>query len=364
MPERKERRSEALAVQGGRGEFVPDTRQLLFLHRATELMFADPLDYERTLSVLARLAVPEFADVCVIDLARADGGIDRVEAYHHDETRRALMEEMKRRPITPGGAAGPGRVIQAGTSEIHPSVNGELLQRIVRDARTAEILGALGLSSLLSAPLACRGRTFGALSLALCGGGRHFTEHDLRFAEELAARVALAIDNARLFREAEEARLRAEASAAALEKAADFGQQLLGIVSHDLRTPLAAIKGSVQLALKRAGEDEALAKPLRRLASSADRMERMIRDLLDFTRARVGGGIPLLVRETDLGKIARYVVEEMAAAKPEHPIQYQLVYERGLWDADRMTQMVSNLVSNAAQHGAERAPIADGATFT
>jgi signal transduction histidine kinase len=341
-----------------REDWLPEPERLLFLHRATSVIFSDPSDYGRTLDSLCRLVVPEVADWCAVDLICEDGSLARGAVCHRDPERRDLADELRSLP-TAAGPLEPERVVADGRAELAAAVESdpELAADRDRPGRCAELVRLLGISSFVSVPLAIRGRSLGALTLVQGDSGRRFHPSDVRFAEELAARCALALDNARLFREGEEARHLAEESARAKEDAARFGEQLLAIVSHDLRAPLAAIVASTQLALRRAGEDEGLLRALRRASSSADRMRRMIEDLLDFTRARLGGGIPISPREADLGKIARYAVEEAQAANPEHPLVHRLHYEKGFYDPDRMSQVVQNLVANALQHGAVRAPV-------
>jgi signal transduction histidine kinase len=250
-------------------------------------------------------------------------------------------------------------VAGGGDADLVASVAGEpeLAAACRQPGRATEILRRLGIESFVTIPLAARGRRLGALTLACGHSGRRYDRAALAFAGELGSRCALALDNARIFRDGEDARSLAERSARLQEDAARFGEQLLGIVSHDLRTPLAAILASNQLALRRAGADEVLLRPLRRATGAAKRMERMVADLLDFTRARLGGGIPLRRREADLGKIARYAVEEAQAAHPEHPLVHRLHYEKALCDPDRMSQVVQNLIANALEHGAARAPV-------
>ncbi len=138
----------------------------------------------------------------------------------------------------------------------------------------------------------------------------------------------------------------------AARQAAEFGDKLIGIVSHDLRNPLNAIFLSVTQLLH---SEKLLAREQRtaaRIAKSADRMKRMISDLLDLTRARIGGGIPIHRVPGDLRAVVRQGVEELEAAWPERTVQLRVEPGRyeGEWDADRLVQVVSNLGSNALQY--------------
>jgi signal transduction histidine kinase len=132
---------------------------------------------------------------------------------------------------------------------------------------------------------------------------------------------------------------------------ADFEQQLIGIVSHDLRNPINAISLSAELLLRREGlpaREKGLAS---RIMSSADRATRMIRDLLDFTQARLGGGIHIEPKAVDLHAMAREAVEEVAVAYPERRILFEGTGEAwGEWDADRLVQVLTNLITNAVTY--------------
>lgn len=128
----------------------------------------------------------------------------------------------------------------------------------------------------------------------------------------------------------------------------------LAILGHDLRTPLGAIYTSATFLL----ETQELAEPTltltSRMARSASRSVDMVGDLLDFTRSRLGGGIPIERAEASIGKVVHDVVDEIAAANPERRFNVETRgEERGEWDCERITQALSNLISNAVQHGAE-----------
>jgi signal transduction histidine kinase len=132
-----------------------------------------------------------------------------------------------------------------------------------------------------------------------------------------------------------------------------FRTQFIGILSHDLRTPLGAIvTGAALLALPE-DKPERRAKVTSGMLTSCQRMERLIADLLDLTRVRLGGAIPLTRRRADLLQICEDVVTEVRAVHPEAVIEVETAGNLvGEWDVDRMAQVVSNLLGNAIQHGA------------
>lgn len=150
-------------------------------------------------------------------------------------------------------------------------------------------------------------------------------------------------------------RLRAESE---LRARADFEKHLLGIVSHDLRNPLNAILLSASALARWETLDPLAVKTAMRIQTSAERAARMIRDLLDFTQARLGGGIRITRSPLDLRDVVRGVIEEVQAAHPGREVRVRLDGENhGEWDGDRIAQVVQNLVTNAIKYSPIDTPV-------
>lgn len=168
-------------------------------------------------------------------------------------------------------------------------------------------------------------------------------------------RLAQGIRSALLLRAA---RRSARASRRALQEQLEFAELLVGVVSHDLRNPLQAIAMSTALIERRGGLPPESVKAVGRINNSAQRAVRLIRDLLDFTQARNGGGIPVHPAPADLVALARSVVDEVALAHPARTVALHgsatLVAEI---DADRIAQVLSNLLNNALSYGAAGSPV-------
>ena len=180
---------------------------------------------------------------------------------------------------------------------------------------------------------------------------------------ELSGETALllhrAIDEA-MITAASEMAVRA---AAELRQTAEFRERFIGILGHDLRTPLTAIKASADLALRMGDEAEPVyrattQRSLQRIARGADRMNRMITDVLDLTMSRQGGGIPLQPKSTDLAEVCQNIVDELAVTHPDRSIR--LIAHgamRGDWDPDRVQQVVANLIANALAYSPTSTPV-------
>lgn len=207
------------------------------------------------------------------------------------------------------------------------------------------------LRALAALPLEVGAQVLGAVGVVF-REAVSFDEEERAFLGAFAHQCAQALDRARLYEAEREARLEAQRAEEAARHAVELQEQLVGIVGHDLRTPLAAIRMSAAVLFRRGGLSPEQAKTVGRIASSASRMSRIIHDLLDFTRVRNEGGIPLLRREADLASLVRRTVAEVAAVHPDREFQLDLSPAAPVYaDPDRLAQVVTNLVGNAIQHG-------------
>lgn len=141
-------------------------------------------------------------------------------------------------------------------------------------------------------------------------------------------------------------------------KLGTYRDQSLGILGHDLRDPMGAIQTAATVLVRSEDLSAKHVKMASRILNSVTRMNRLVSDLLDLTRTRLGGGIPITPRPEDLGVICREVIEETRAHHPDRVVAFEPAGSlRGEWDGDRLAQVVCNLVSNAIQHGSEDTPI-------
>ncbi|MDQ3933775.1 MAG: SpoIIE family protein phosphatase [Actinomycetota bacterium] len=186
-------------------EDVTEERELAeaqtFLAEAGRIL-SSSLDYDTTLTNVARLAVPRIGDWCSVDLVEEDGGVRPVVVAHVDPAKVEWAKSLREQyPPDPSQDQGVHRVLRTGESELYPHIPRELLVQATQDEEHLRLIDEIGMRSAMIAPLSARGRTLGAITFVSSESGRHFDQGDLLVAEELAARCALAVDNARLFGE-------------------------------------------------------------------------------------------------------------------------------------------------------------------
>lgn len=176
-------------------------RQTSFLSRASDIL-ASSLDYEETLRNVAWLAVPDVADWCAVDLVDERGMRQQVVAAHRDPQRLALAERLRQYDTAePDPNQGLGRVLATGESALYSDIPLEMLEAAAQDEEHLSLLSAVGMRSVLIVAMRTGARIIGAMSLVSAESGRRFTDEDVSFAEQVAARAAVAVENARLYTE-------------------------------------------------------------------------------------------------------------------------------------------------------------------
>ena len=314
------------------------TRRAAFLADVGTLLSA-AFDSGTVYQELARLAVPELADYCLIDEVEADGGTRRVAVAHADPQGEAALLRDERNPADADPETRPVlRVVRTGEPLLVRQVTPEVLDRLSHDDRHRTRFGRTRPASFLIVPLRARGRTLGAITLVRARAGRRYDTADLAVAEEMARRAALAIDNARLYADAREA--------------VHARNAVLGIVSHDLRNPLTAIQLQAETTLAEPGLSPYAREGMEGVVRAADGMDRMIRDLLDVAAIESGrlrvDPLPLPARD-----LMREAVGMMAPLAEERGVRLVDEGDDGavvMADRDRVLQVVSNLVGNALRY--------------
>jgi signal transduction histidine kinase len=310
------------------------------------------LDYQTTVTTAAQRVVPELADGCIVDLVAEDGSVACAAVAHSlagmEPELRHAAESQAPLPHTRGGVAD---VLRTGQSllltwlpAVRPGEPEEPRRRALR---------ALGARSLLIVPLRARGRTLGALTLLSSRLFRRLGRGDQTVAIELAQRAALAIDNARLYGEARQMEEALRERAEQLAAADRLKDEFLAIVAHELRGPLAALRGAVEALRSPAPNERAADKPQGIMARQIEALARLVDDLLDVARITQGKialqrqGCELLpVLHAAVGT-ARPIIDER-----HHTLTLTLPQASPRIEADpgRLEQVFVNLLTNAAKY--------------
>ncbi|MFY0572588.1 PAS domain S-box protein [Archangium lansingense] len=315
--------------------------QALFVEAG--MLLSQSLDLPSTLKSIVALVARRMADVCAVDLLGEDGRVQRLSVATRDPSWQAVAIRGMAYPPRLGSSSPVARALERGVALVVPEITPTWMDAAAQSEGHRAFMEDLHAKSLICVPLVARGRKLGLLNFVWRHSRAATIATDLELAWGMADRAAVAIDNARLYQQAQEAiRMR---------------EDVVAMVSHDLRNPLNAITLAATALLKRDEVSTRTAKAVSRIYAAADRASRMIRELLDFTQARVGG-IPIQYKPLDIHEHVRRVVEEVQLAWPDRRIDFQARGDgRCEGDEGRLAQVVTNLVGNALQHGLVDEPV-------
>jgi PAS domain S-box-containing protein len=430
---------------------------------------AGTLDYERVLSAVARLSIPELADWCIVDVAPDGGAARRMEVAHRDPARAPLAAALRAFPLDHDARRRlpVARALRSGEPVLIPDYTDEMLRQETH-GDYLELALQLRVRSLLVVPVTLGSALAGMAFITTAESGRRYGPEDVALAEELVRRAAQLVENARVHRklrqteerfrvalahsnitlfeqdrdgrytwiynppfgldpaevvgmrnedlmpaedagrlaaldrtvlvngqrvhEAVRLRRRGEGeerdllvsqeplrdaagaivglTGAAtditeqkraqhdLAQALSFRDQVIGILGHDLRNPLGAVRALAALLQRRGDLPDSARAAVAEIDRAGERMLEMIRTLLDFATSRFTGGLPIAPVAADLRAVCRIAVDELRAASPGRRIELDVRGDAtGAWDPARVAQVVSNLVANALEHGARNTPV-------
>lgn len=298
---------------------------------------AKSVDYTNTLEKVARRAVPFFADWCAISMLEPSGESRCVAVVHADPAREEQARRLHTQDLAgPEASGGLWSFTPPGEPVLIRELAPDRLAERVSDADQREALRQLGPRSYIGVPIKVRGQVFGMMDFILAESNRRYDEADLSLAEDLAHRIAVAVENARLYQ-----MLRDD------DKRKD---EFLAMLAHELRNPLAPIRSGLELLSLSHGPDH---EPIQLMRSQVEHLVRLVDDLLDVSRI-VRGKIELRQETITLDAIVKQTVaaiqpivdarqQQLNVHLPNSPI---CVYA----DPVRLVQILENLLSNASKY--------------
>jgi signal transduction histidine kinase len=318
-------------------------------------VLSDLPDLDATLRAVANVAVPLFADFCIVDFTPADDHdhARRVGSRHDDATIDAALREVERRGIPDDDVVTPqSEALRTGRPVLIEHISQEWLDEVSAERGQADMAAIFRTQSVLAIGLVAREQVIGAISFASKRPGRHYSEADLPIARELAARMALAIDNAQLYN--------------AAQRASRLRDEVLGVVSHDLRNPMSAIAMCAKvLAETPPASEEERRSLIEAIREATEWTNRLIQDLLDVSSIEAGrlsvhpeptAVAPLIASALGMFEEAARGAEIVLVG--EAPAGLPAVR----CDPDRVVQVLGNLVGNALKFTSRGGRVAIDAT--
>lgn len=326
--------------QAARAAAEDTARRFKFLVECSGTL-SSSLEDGAVLPKLASLCISELADWAVIYGVDETGSVRRLEAAHRDPARSSLARQLLSRPVVDDTAGLLRQVLSDRKPFLVQQSSDSLRRSLGEEAGSREFLEELGLNSVIVAPMIARDHALGAIMLVSARPDRPFGAHDLALAGDLAFHAALAIDNARLYQEAQRAN----------QTKSDF----LAVISHDLRTPLNAIIGYADLLDEGIPDrlSEGTRDRVRRIRTSAKHLHYLINELLAYAKLDAGHE-DVHVGDVDVRDIAREVTAVMESLAAERGLSFVADLPAGtvrlLTDPDKLRRILINLVGNAVKY--------------
>jgi PAS domain S-box-containing protein len=331
-----------LQEQAARVEAEAANRRFSLLAAASDEL-TRLFDSDLALRAFAHLTLGDVAEACAIALVSGAGEIEQTVVAALDSDLESRLEPAISSAIIRGCL---DAVVNGATSFLLPEISPESIRDLCPDPHVQQALLSLDFSSALIVPIPGQQHAWGALWL-LRGRREPYDDLDLDFAADLARRVGLALDNVRLYREAQEAiRIR---------------EEFLSVASHELRTPITALRGQSQLMIRqlelgRAIDAERLMRAFRVIDEQSYKLARLVSRLLDISRLQVGK-LVLERADCNIAQLARDAVAHIQSTT-SHPIGLHSPPEiRGEVDALRLEQIITNLVDNAIKYSPDETPV-------
>lgn len=296
------------------------------------------LDYKKTLTTAANLAIPRLADWCTIIILEEDK-IQRLTTTHKDINKvKAMMKISDYFLSVPGIEHGAMHAIRTGESELVSNITEDKLQRSIKDSNVIETIREYGLRSYMTAPIKTQTNIYGAITFVSAESGRNYREEDLLVLEEFAGRSALAIERSRSIKE--------------LQNAVVLRDDFISAASHELKTPITSLKAYTQSLLRahKNMDESQISTFLGKMDNEVNRLTSLVGDLLNAVRIQQGR-LEYNEEEFDLNSLIYETIENIQFSFNKHKILVEGNVNRKVWgDKERIRQVIVNFLTNAAKY--------------
>ncbi|MGZ3672347.1 MAG: GAF domain-containing sensor histidine kinase, partial [Bdellovibrionota bacterium] len=300
----------------------------------TSRILSETLSFEERIERMAAAIVPTIADICVVAISE-NQRLRIKTAVIHDKSKELLLKEVAAAGLLSRGPFRAKSAFDSGKALLVEHVELFLMSGPVDPVQRQQI-EALGVRSFLSLPLTAAGKVIGTLSLSMTAPGRSFSRDDIAFAEDVASRCAVAIENARLYQEA--------------RQAVAGRDSVMAVVSHDLKNPLSTIDMAAQLLAMNEWPKERVREFSMRIRSASQNMLRLISDLLDVGKIDAGS-LSVKPKSVSVSGLVSGATESLAAKAKAGGLQFHVAVPAqipdALCDQFRITQVIWNIVGNA-----------------
>lgn len=315
-----------------------NTEENIRLLAEASKVLSSSLDYKTTLANVTKLAVPKFADWCSVDILEHNK-VQQVAIAHKDPKQVKWARALRKvNPPDMTSPTGLPHALRSGETEFYPEITDEMLVKGARNKEELELARKLRFTSAMIVPLCIEDRCIGALSFVTTETKRHYTKEDVSIAEELAHRATLAIENARLYRNA--------------QKAVTLRDDFISVASHELKTPITSLKMYTQVLQNKfaqRGETDLL-KYFDKIDDQANKLSLLINDLLNVSKLQ-HGKLDFAIEPFDLNNIVKETTEALQETARQHTIIVEgKIPKQVHGDRYRIYQVITNLLTNAIKY--------------
>ncbi len=315
-----------------------EEQNLKFLSEASKIL-SSSLDYTTTLTNIGKLLVPQITDWCSVEILDENGVLQPLVISHKDPKKIQWIRNLRKKGLLNlADSRGLPNVIRTGKAEFYPVITDDMLIAASKTKSQLALLRSLGFSSAIIVPIFSQGKAVGGITLVNAESKRRFTQTDYAMAVELGSRISLAIENARLYKESQDA--------------IAVRDEFISVASHELKTPVTSLKVYTQVLTKQARKkgDTAIEKYLFKIDDQINKLTKLIYDLLDISLIEIGK-LPYFKSYFSVDSVVNDIVEDLQKITLRHRLMVEGRTKGKVYgDKDRIGQIVINLLTNAIKY--------------